>query len=160
MSPTSGSQPQGGELLDALLAEALDVHGAAGGEVEDGADGPRRADDVDAEGVGLGFEAHEGLAAHRARRWEAPPLQPLGPLGEDGPDDLGDDVARPPDDDEVAGTDVLRPHLVLVVQGGALDGHAADEHRVEHGERRRSTGAPDGDPGSRAAASCAPRAGT
>ena len=37
----------------------------------------------------------------------------------------------------------LARHLVLVVQRGHADRRAADEHRLEHGERRRPTGAPD-----------------
>ena len=41
------------------------------------------------------------------------------------------------------GTHVLGLHLVLVVQGGQLDGRAADEHRLEHGERRGLPGAAD-----------------
>ena len=45
--------------------------------------------------------------------------------------------------DDVAGPHVLGPHLVLVVQRRLADGDAADEHRLEHGERRGPTGAPD-----------------
>ncbi len=42
------------------------------------------------------------------------------------------------------GPHVLRPHLVLVVQGGQGDGGAAHEHRVQHGEGCGLAGPPDG----------------
>ena len=54
----------------------------------------------------------------------------------------------------------LAAHLVLVVQGGHADGGAADEHRLEHGEGRGLAGAADRHLDARAAAWCAPRAGT
>jgi hypothetical protein len=46
-------------------------------------------------------------------------------------DDLGNDVARLAHDHHVAGTDVLDPHLILVVQGGHRDGGATDEDRFQ-----------------------------
>ena len=68
---------------------------------------------------------------------------PFGPQRQHRPDDLGDDVARLAHDDGVAGAHVLGLHLVLVVQRGQPDGRAADEHRLEHGERRGLPGAAD-----------------
>ena len=100
---------------------------------------------VDAAGVGLALGAHQrrcrsghghvvgnvhGSAALRAQRQHRP-------------DDLGDHVAGLAHDHRVAGAHVLGAHLVLVVQRGHADRRAADEHRLEHGERRRPTGAPD-----------------
>ena len=66
MSPGSETSPRLDELDDPLLAEALDVHGAAGPEVGDALDALRGALDVGAEGVALAGETDEGLAAARA----------------------------------------------------------------------------------------------
>ena len=68
---------------------------------------------------------------------------PSGRSGQHRADDLGDDVAGLAHDDGVAGTHVLGRDLVLVVERGHADGGAADEHRLEHGERRGPTGAAD-----------------
>ena len=57
--------------------------------------------------------------------------------------DFRDHVARAPDDHRVADHHVLAPDLVLVVQRGIGDGHAADEHRLEASHRRDGAGAPD-----------------
>ena len=76
------------------------------------------------------------LAAH------APPLVVVRLARRHGADHLGDHVAGALQDHVVAGADVLAPDVVLVVQGGALDGHAADEHGLEHGERRQDARPP------------------
>ena len=85
MSPGSDSRPGLDELHDALLPQALDVHGAARGEVHDALHALGRAVDVGAEGVALTGQAHEGAAAARARRGEVPRARPLacGPTGRD-----------------------------------------------------------------------------
>ena len=67
----------------------------------------------------------------------------FGPVGQHRADDLGDHVAGLAHDDRVARPHVLGPHLVLVVQRGQADGGAADEHRLEQGERRGLAGAAD-----------------
>ena len=64
-----------------------------------------------------------------------------GAILDDRADDLRDDVAGPLHDDVVAGADVLAVDVVLVVQRGPLHGDAADEDRLEHGERREDAGA-------------------
>ena len=61
-------------------------------------------------------------------------------LDEHRPDDLGDHVARAPHDHGVALAHVLAPDLVLVVQRGVGHRDAADEHWLEHGERRDLAG--------------------
>ena len=53
--------------------------------------------------------------------------------------DLGNHVAGPLDDDQIADPHILADDLVLVVQGGAADHHAADRHRLQL--RDRSHGA-------------------
>ena len=89
--------------------------------------------------------AHQrGAERARARGRERPTARrPRAAATSTGPDDLGDDVAGLADDHGVAGAHVLGRDLVLVVQRGQADGGAADEHRLEHGERRRPAGAPD-----------------
>ena len=64
------------------------------------------------------------------------PARDAGPgRTEHRPDHLGDHVAGLAHHDRVARAHVLGPHLVLVVQGGQRHGGAADEHRLQHGER-------------------------
>ena len=131
---------------DALLAEALDVHGAARGEVDDPLHALRRAVGVDAVGVALALEADErprrssgtcsGSATARCR---------LCPGAQHRPDDLGDDVSRLAHDDGVAGPDVFQADLVLVVQAGEADHRPGDADGLQLGERRRPPGAPDRD---------------
>ena len=51
-------------------------------------------------------------------------------------------MAWSPDDDRVALSDVLPPHLVLVVKGGPPDRHAAHENGLQDRERRDDPGSP------------------
>ncbi len=138
-------QPRVRELTNPFLAESLDVHRAAAREVHDALDPLHRAVDVDAVVIGLAFEAHEGFTARRALRGELPAPGARRSLGEDRPDDFGDHVAGAPDDHGVARAHVLARDVVLVVQRGERDVRAADEHRLEHRERRRPAGPTDAD---------------
>ena len=61
-------QPGRHQLDDALLAQPFDVHGRAGGIVDDALDPLRRAVDVGAVGVALALEASQWLATGGARR--------------------------------------------------------------------------------------------
>ena len=81
-------------------------------------------------------------------------------LDEHRPDDLGDHVAGAPDDDRVALAHVLAPDLVLVVQRRVGDGDAADDHRLEHRERRDLAGPPGVHVDLLQQRRCAPPAGT
>ena len=144
MSAGVAEQPGFDELAHPLLAEALDVHRAAAGAVHEPLLALRRAVDVDAVVVGLALEPHERLRRRPGTSFgnfqrRAPRL----PLREHRPDDLGDHVAGLAHDHRVAGPHVLARDLVLVVQRRQPDGGAADEHRLEHRERRRAPGAPD-----------------
>lgn len=58
-------------------------------------------------------------------------------------DDLGDDIAGALQHDGVAYADVLAGDLVLVVEGGIADHHAADGHGREAGHGRQGAGAAD-----------------
>jgi hypothetical protein len=134
------------EQTHPLLAEALDVHGAAGGEVLDRAGELERALEVDTPGVALALGPHQ-RAVQRAGTLggERPRLGVGRPVGQHGTDDLGDDVTGPAHDHRVARPHVLDADLVLVVEGGLADVGPADEHRLELGERRGPAGATDGD---------------
>ena len=55
-------------------------------------------------------------------------------FGENRSDHLRNDLARAMHKHRVADAYVLTPDVVLVVQGGLRDGHAADLDRLEHGE--------------------------
>ena len=143
MSPASCEQVGVGELPHPLLAEPFDVQRAAAGVVHDALHLLHRAVDVDAVVVRLAFEADERFAALRALVGELPAARPLRPLGEDRADHFGDDVTGVPHDDGVARTHVLARDVVLVVQRRERDVRAADEHRLEHRERRRPSGAAD-----------------
>ena len=66
-----------------------------------------------------------------------------GPSVQGRTDDLGDDVAGLAHDDGVPRADILQAHLVLVVQRRHRHGGPTDEHRLEHREGRRATGATD-----------------
>src|SRR5215211_309008 len=127
---------QGG---DGLLAQVLDVHGPAAGEVDQGPPAlGRAAGGVGAAGGRLALGPDQRGAALGAPGRELPAPQPLGPLGEDGADDLGDDVAGPADEHGAARADVAAGDLVLVVQGGQAHGGAGDQHRLQHRERGRN----------------------
>ena len=103
-----------------------------------------RALDVRAERVALALERTSGSCADTGTSsGTSTASSRFGPLGQHRADDLGDHVAGLAHDDGVAGAHVLGLHLVLVVQRRQPDGRAADEHRLEHGERRGLPGAAD-----------------
>ena len=129
-----------------LLAEALDVHRAARGEVLDGARDARRAAQVRA--AGARSVRDDGRLADRAalRRLERAQLV-LAALagGEDGADDLRDHLARSLHDHVVADQQALRLHLLRVVQRRHAHARPADHHRLEDRERRQRARAADRD---------------
>ena len=101
-----------------------------------------------------------GAAQTRARGGELPRRLPAPALDQDRADHLGDDVAGLADDDRVARAHVLQPDLVLVVERGQAHRGAADEDRLEHGERRGLAGPADGDLDVAGGWWTAPRGGT
>ena len=150
--------PLGGEVVDrcrvgdqalvqeahrVLLAEALDVHGAA--EVLDELKGLARA----AAAVGadrphgvLGL--HGRRLADRALLGRLRPSQPLAlaPLDQRR-DHLRDHVAGARDDHLVALAGVLARQVLLVVEGGGRDRHPSHVNRLQHGERKQAARATD-----------------
>ena len=68
-------------------------------------------------------------------------LLPRPEVGERG-HHLGDDVAGALDDDHVPDAQILAVDIVLVVERGLLDGHAAHGDRLQHGVRVEHARAP------------------
>ena len=136
-----GEQAEAHESVDVLLAEVFDIEGIAPDKVLDTA-----AD------LAIAVEVHAmGAAAASSRTSRSPHTgQSVGNTQgcDDGSrrtnraDDLGDHIARAPHDHRVAWPDVLRRHLILIVECGGADGDAADEDRVEHRERGGATDGP------------------
>ena len=59
------------------------------------------------------------------------------PFAGRGADDIGNDVAGPFDDDLVVDLDIVIENILYIVQCGALNGHAADFHRIDFRHRRQ-----------------------
>ena len=132
------------ELLDQLVAQALDFHGAAVREMQNRLLALRRAKQpAGAAAIGFALFAHHRRAAHRALAGHGE-LRRIGhALVRQHADDFGNHVARAAHDDRVAHAHVFAPRFVLVVQRGVGHGHAADKHRREFCHRREFAGAPD-----------------
>ncbi len=119
------------QLIHQLFAKAVEIHRPAPREMQQGLLALRGADQpARAPRDGLLGQPHYGRAAfgayarHRERR------RARRSLVQQDAHDFRDHVAGAADDDRVADVHVLAPHLVLVVQRGVGDGHAADEHWV------------------------------
>ena len=128
-----------------LLAEALDVHGA-----------PRRRSARCApaagpgtrgwcSGVALALEPHQRCcAAHRARRWGTPTGSgPSGRSASTGPTTSGMTSPALRTITVSPGRTSLARTWSWLCSVASADGRAADEHRLEHGERRGLAGAAD-----------------
>ena len=132
------------EPHDDGVAEAFDVHDAAGGEVEEAAGEAGGAIDVDAAVVGLAFGAVDLAVADGAVFGEVEFFVAARVLGVfDDFDDFGDDVAAALDFDVVADEEAEALDLVGVVESGAGDGGAADGDGCEDGDRGELAGAAD-----------------
>ena len=129
-------------MVDQLVAQALHLHRAALGKVQDGLLALGAAKQAAAAAmVGLALLAHRRTAAHRALRRHGEQhgiRQAL--LGQHG-HHLGNHVTGAAHHHGVAHAHVLAPGLVLVVQGGIGDRHAAHKHRRQLGHRRELAGA-------------------
>jgi hypothetical protein len=132
------------EAVDELLPKSVDVHRAPGDEVL------QRLHDlawavlaVRAPGPDLALRLDGRCSALRALRGRDPgAFFPGSALGHRR-DDLRDDVPGPHDDHLIALADVLARDVLLVVEGGLADGHAAHDHRLQDRERHQMTGAAD-----------------
>ncbi len=124
------------------LAEVLDVHRAAPGEVNDARQDLRRAVQVRAAGDRLALGADDRRCRRRGSRVGMTKARSL-PVAQAGDrrDDLGDHLAGAAHDDGVADEHALADDLVGVVQRRHRDRDAADAHRLEDGEGRDGAGA-------------------
>ena len=116
------------------LAEALDVHGPARGEVLDEAHALLRAGAVGAEGIGGVLLALDGGGAGGAGRGHGENALGAVAQAEHGRHHLRDHVARALHDHGVADADVLAVDVLLVVERGHAHARAAHHHRGQHGE--------------------------
>ena len=133
------------EALHGLLAEALDVHRAARGEVAEGLLDLCRAGAIGAAHLHLAGGLHDRRVARRAAlRHDEGALRARALLRE-RPHDLRDHVAGPLHDDPVADQEALAGHVLLVVKGREPHGRAPDRDRLEDGERHEGPGPPHAD---------------
>ena len=95
----------------------------------------RRAGDADATVGGLALHPDDMGAAFRAGFRHDEGLFLARSLGLDHLDNLGDNVARPLNDDGIPDADVFPADLLLVVQRGTADHDAADADRPHDGDR-------------------------
>ncbi len=132
------------QLVDQLVAQALDVERAAAGEVQQRLLALRRADEpARAARDDFARQAHDGRPALRARGRHRERLRAGGPpVGHDA-DHLRDHVARAADDHRVADAQVAPADLVLVVERHVGHRRAADEHRAQPRDRRDRARASD-----------------
>ena len=138
------------EQLDPFIAEAFDVEGVAGDEVFQpllglgGANQPARAAAHDiCFARSLVHFALSGTATDRALTRKNIGDAAGRALVLDDADHLGDDVAGALHHDGIADADVLAGDLVLVVERGVRDHHAADRDGLEFRDRRQRAGAAD-----------------
>src|SRR6185437_5262248 len=147
------------EIFDLLLAEAVDVEGAAGHEQHQMLDLLERTGELagaaGARALFAGcrlFAHHVGVQRARALLRKVIFLRALRPFVDDDVDHLRDDVAGALDDDGVADADIAALaqalafaadalDVVLVVQRHVLHDDAADADRVELADRRQRAGA-------------------
>src|SRR6185369_15274893 len=128
------------QLIDQLVAEALDIHRPSGRKVNQGllALG-RTVKAARTTGYRLVDTFLDRRTAFRTdRRHSEGRMQRLAaeqvagrPFFRDDGDDFGNHIARPPDDDRVADPYILAPHFVLVVQRRIGHRHATDEDRLQ-----------------------------
>ena len=100
---------------------------------------------VHAERVALALEARPAAAVHDGHTLSgtSTAASPSGRTASTGPTTSGITSPALRTMTVSPGRTSLSRDLVLVVQRGHADGGAADEHRLEHGERRGLAGAPD-----------------
>ena len=161
MSARSLTRPALQQLVGQRLAQALDVHGAAAGEVREQAEDLGRAGAVGAVASSPRPRGRTtGVAADRALGRHLEDLLLARALAQHRPDDLRDDLAGALDDHGVADADVLAPDVVLVVQRRQLHRGVRDDDRLEHGEGVQAARAADVDLDVAAASSSPGSAGT
>ncbi len=126
-----------GELLDEGIAQALNVHRAAGRIVQQSLADLGRAGGVRTVAGDFLVPAHRlGVADGTAQR-HPESLSSGDPLRDNDLDHLGNDLSRLLDQDGVTLAHVLAFDLVLVVQRGARHGRPRERHGLQLGHRRQ-----------------------
>ena len=143
MSATSLDQAEVKEPGSQLLAQALDVHGRLGREVDDVLQSLRRTAGVYAAGHGFSLGPGHRLAANGTPLRHLESLLVAGAVVGDGPDDLRDHIPRPLDYHGVPNKNALILYVVLVVERGPGDGHPPDVYRRKYRLRRQRPGPAD-----------------
>ncbi|OQA30542.1 MAG: hypothetical protein BWY57_02785 [Betaproteobacteria bacterium ADurb.Bin341] len=148
-------QPGIDQLLNQLVAQTFDIHGAARGEMPKRLLPLRRA--VKAARatrhrfVGRLFYRRAAFRAHRGqgeRRMQRFLLEQIAPrthrtlFRHDG-DHFRNNITGSPYNHRIADAHILAPHFVFVVQGGIGHRHAADKHRLQSCHRGHGAGAPN-----------------
>ena len=141
----SRTKPELGELLRHHVAEAFDIHRAARREVAHALVDLRRARRVRAARHRFTRRMIDVRSADRAAVGHFEAAHFLGALGENRADDARNHVAGARDEHGIADADVVALDIVGVVQRRALDRHAADRDRFQHGVGIERSGAPDAD---------------
>ena len=138
------------EQLDLLVAEPVDVEGAARHEVLEMLDGLIRAGELagamQARALGAAGDDlahHVGVQRTRALFRKLVRLGAARPLVFDDAEHLRNDIAGALDRHRVADAHIEPRDLLGIVQGGVLHHDAADRHRLELGDRRQEAGAAD-----------------
>src|SRR5579872_4154412 len=130
------------QLADQLVAEAVDIHAALGGEVANRLAHSRRAIDVYAKVADLALLVHDRAAAIRAMRRHLELARTrLALLGHAY--DVGNHVAGALDQHGIALAHVLAADFVEVVERGVRNRHAGERHRLELCNRGERTDPPD-----------------
>ncbi len=129
---------------DQRVAQAVNVHHAARGKVQDGLPQLRRTVGVDAAVIGFALGADDMAPTHRTSlRHMKSFVTARMVFVFDHPRDFGDDIAAALDFHPVADLHAQALDLVHVVQSGAADGGAADGHGLQGRDRREFPGASD-----------------
>ncbi len=137
-------QPLVHQLLDNLVAKAVHIHGATGGEVLDRLLALRLAEQAaGAAGNRFPFQPLHRRTTDRTLGREEDRAGIAWALRLHHGDDLRDHIPCPAHDHGIANHHAEALNLVGVVQGGVGDGHAADKHRLELGYRGHGAGAAD-----------------
>jgi hypothetical protein len=125
------------QLVHQLVAQALNVHGAARGKVQDGFLALRGAEQAaGAAVVGLAFFAHHVTAAHGAGLGHLEVGHVAGAVARYHTHHFRNHIARAAHDDRVAHAHALLADLEQVVQRGVGDRDAAHKHGRKPRHRR------------------------
>ena len=128
-------------MVDHRGTEAVDVHGAPAGEMQQPLAQLRRTHGVRAARHDLALGSVNRRLAHRAAIRHDECFAVRRTLVEDHVDDLWNDVAGSLDPHGIADTDAFAVDFVLVVQGSSPNRDAGDVHGVEHGGGSQRPGA-------------------